>query len=80
MKGTSVRRFSKVVNSLIALMLLGGYATNPISYDATLPTVHEALIEFASFNDQVTGVSVSQQGRIFVNFPRWDNGMCVRYR
>lgn len=29
------------------------------------------LVEVATFNHQVTGVSVSEDGRIFVNFPRW---------
>lgn len=27
---------------------------------------------YASANHQLTGVAVSQQGRLFVNFPRWD--------
>jgi sugar lactone lactonase YvrE len=30
-----------------------------------------ALVEVASFEHQVTGVTVSEDGRIFVNFPRW---------
>ena len=40
--------------------------------ELTPPHVQEALIEYSGFNDQVTGVAVSHQGRIFVNFPRWD--------
>ncbi len=57
---------------LVALLLLGGCATNPISYDPALMPVQEALIEYPLSNDQVTGVAVSHQARIFVNFPRWD--------
>jgi sugar lactone lactonase YvrE len=29
------------------------------------------LVEVASFDHQVTGVTVAEDGRIFVNFPRW---------
>jgi hypothetical protein len=32
---------------------------------------HAALQQAAQFEHQVTGVTVSEQGRIFVNFPRW---------
>ncbi len=52
-------------------MLFSGCATNPVSYDAALPVARGALFEYPYFNDQVTGIAVSEQGRIFVNFPRW---------
>jgi len=29
------------------------------------------LVELATFDHQVTGVTVSEDGRVFVNFPRW---------
>lgn len=58
--------------SLIMLLLLGGCVTNPISYDTVLPNVRAALIEIPLFNDQATGIAISHQERIFVNFPRWD--------
>jgi sugar lactone lactonase YvrE len=61
-----------LIHFLIALLLLGGCAIKPISYDTNLPPVREELIEYPYFNDQATGIAVSQQGRIFVNFPRWD--------
>ncbi|MCI0756143.1 major royal jelly family protein [Teichococcus vastitatis] len=32
---------------------------------------NDQLVEVASFNHQVTGVTISPDGRIFVNFPRW---------
>ncbi len=36
------------------------------------PTVPTATLQkVASFDHQVTGVAVSEDGRIFVNFPRW---------
>ena len=37
------------------------------------------LVQVASFEHQVTGVTVSESGRIFVNFPRWteDNAVSV---
>ena len=34
--------------------------------------VRGALFQYPYFRDQVTGVAVSQEERIFVNFPRWD--------
>ncbi len=57
---------------MIASLLLGGCATNPITYDTCCPITTEALFEYRNFLDQPTGVAVSQGGRIFVNFPRWD--------
>lgn len=35
------------------------------------------LAEVATFNHQVTGVSVARDGRIFVNFPRWSEDVPV---
>ena len=64
--------FGNVLVSLIAFLFLAGCVTNPISYNPAQAPVREALIEYPLSNDQVTGVAVSQQGRIFVNFPRWD--------
>jgi sugar lactone lactonase YvrE len=59
--------------SLLVLILLGGCATYPVSYDISQPHERGALFVYPYFKDQVTGIAVSQQGRIFVNFPRWDN-------
>ncbi|HEY6838778.1 MAG TPA: L-dopachrome tautomerase-related protein, partial [Geobacteraceae bacterium] len=37
-----------------------------------VPTpIRGAIVEVAGFADQVTGVAVSRDGRVFVNFPRW---------
>ena len=33
--------------------------------------------QVARFDHQVTGVSVSEDGRIFVNFPRWTEDSAV---
>ena len=43
-------------------------ATAPIDTPATAAAT---LQKVASFDHQVTGVAVSEDGRIFVNFPRW---------
>ena len=45
----------------MALALAGGVAAE------TRP----ALRQVAAFDHQVTGISVAQDGRVFVNFPRW---------
>lgn len=37
----------------------------------------ERLQEVATFDHQVTGVTVSEDGRIFVNFPRWSEDVPV---
>ncbi len=37
----------------------------------------ERLQEVATFDHQVTGVTVSEDGRIFVNFPRWSEDVAV---
>ena len=58
---------------LITLLVLGGCVTYPISYNDALPKVRGDLMEYPVFNDQVTGIAVSHQGRVFVTFPRWDN-------
>ncbi|MBW4056085.1 MAG: hypothetical protein HIU83_11935 [Proteobacteria bacterium] len=72
MKKIPAIRAAKYMCVLILLPLLSGCVTNPISYDAALPAIHGDLIESPVSNDQLTGVAISQQGRIFVNFPRWD--------
>ncbi len=43
-------------------------ATAPM---AAPPASAATLLKVASFDHQVTGVAVSEDGRIFVNFPRW---------
>ena len=40
------------------------------SPDAAKPS-QTVLEQVAAFEHQVTGVTVSEDGRIFVNFPRW---------
>jgi len=40
----------------------------PLAADSTSQA---RLVEVARFEHQVTGVTVTKQGRIFVNFPRW---------
>jgi sugar lactone lactonase YvrE len=39
--------------------------------------IDKQLVEVAQFKHQVTGVTVSENGRIFVNFPRWTEDVPV---
>lgn len=56
-----------------AAVLLAACAQNPTSATAqTYPASGSATLQtVARFDHQVTGVTVSRDGRIFVNFPRW---------
>jgi sugar lactone lactonase YvrE len=72
MNGTTCKRSVILIFLLVSILLLCGCATNPISIDPVLTLPRGNLIEYPLSNDQVTGVAVSQQARIFVNFPRWD--------
>ena len=47
-------------------------ATPSMAQQSAAPSQGPAqLHQVASFEHQVTGVTVSKDGRIFVNFPRW---------
>lgn len=72
MQQNSKGKFSHFSVCIAALVFLGGCATYPLSYDTALPVVREALYEYPYLKDQPTGIAVSHEGRIFVNFPRWD--------
>ena len=58
--------FSLVLSCITGCPL---YSRSPVPSPANGPG---ALLEYASFNDAVAGIAVSQGGRIFVSFPRWD--------
>jgi sugar lactone lactonase YvrE len=53
----------------LAVALLAGTVACPLPVRAQEGKA--ALTKVASFEHQVTGVTVSRDGRIFVNFPRW---------
>jgi sugar lactone lactonase YvrE len=61
----------------LAAVLLGTLASSGAALAQTAsaqtapPTANASLTKVASFEHQVTGVTVSKDGRIFVNFPRW---------
>ena len=58
----------------LTLILLFGtlLATPSMAQQGAAPSQGaEQLQQVASFEHQVTGVTVSKDGRIFVNFPRW---------
>lgn len=72
------RRRRPLTHALLAGALLGTVASaaqgEPRKADAPMarPDTPSARVEkVASFDHQVTGVAVSEDGRIFVNFPRW---------
>jgi hypothetical protein len=46
-------------------------ATSVAQQSAAASQGPEQLQQVASFEHQATGVSVSKEGRIFINFPRW---------
>ncbi|MBV8966146.1 MAG: hypothetical protein JO191_08225, partial [Mycobacteriaceae bacterium] len=58
---------------LTTLTLLSGIllATTSLAQQAGAPSHDAQLQQVAAFEHQVTGVTVSKDGRIFVNFPRW---------
>jgi len=65
-------------NALLALVFLSACATQkPAPVDEPAQAAKPApLKEVAEFKDaQVTGVTVSDDGRMFANFPRWREGI-----
>lgn len=56
-----------------ATFLFGAFFSAPVVAQQASPQPQDAarLQPVASFEHQVTGVTVSKDGRIFVNFPRW---------
>ena len=60
------RRGRTLAAALLGAVLLPG---STLAQGAAAPT--GTLTKVASFDHQVTGVTVSKDGRIFVNFPRW---------
>ncbi|HEX9024081.1 MAG TPA: L-dopachrome tautomerase-related protein [Geobacteraceae bacterium] len=57
---------------LTTLVFLGGCATDRLGEEASCPLFNDALSEYRYFQDQATGIAISREGRMFVNFPRWD--------
>ncbi len=59
-------------NSLIRNGLLAAGATLSVAVAGSSVAAAAPLTQVASFAHQVTGVAVSKDGRVFVNFPRWE--------
>jgi hypothetical protein len=59
----------RVASTAVAVTIV---ATASLAQQRTAPAAGTARLEqVAGFEHQVTGVTVSPEGRIFVNFPRW---------
>ncbi|TXN28600.1 L-dopachrome tautomerase-related protein [Methylobacterium sp. WL19] len=63
--------------ALAALLLSGTIATGAAAAEAQPGPAAGTLTKVASFEHQVTGVTVSKGGRVFVNFPRWTEDSAV---
>lgn len=67
-----IYRAAKSPLALMALVaVLAGCVTHSADILVTPVPTRGILSEVARFDDQVTGVAVGQNSRIFVNFPRW---------
>ncbi len=53
------------------ILSLGGCQVRPMTLGAFEEPVPDVLNEVAGVPDQVTGITVSGEGRTFINFPRW---------
>ncbi|WP_018045479.1 L-dopachrome tautomerase-related protein [Methylobacterium sp. 88A] len=63
--------------ALAALLLSGTITTGAAAAEAQPGPAAGTLTKVASFEHQVTGVTVSKDGRVFVNFPRWTEDSAV---
>ncbi|MEA1833712.1 L-dopachrome tautomerase-related protein [Methylobacterium durans] len=64
-------RVIRARTALAALLLAGAAPLGLPARAETSATGQVQLTKVATFEHQVTGVTVSRDGRIFVNFPRW---------
>ncbi|MDN3589091.1 SMP-30/gluconolactonase/LRE family protein [Methylobacterium adhaesivum] len=63
--------------TLFAVLVAGTSLGGAPATAQPAPPPGNALTKVASFEHQVTGVTVSRDGRIFVNFPRWTEDTAV---
>lgn len=63
--------------ALAALLLSGTIVSGVAAAEAQVGPAAGTLTKVASFEHQVTGVTVSKDGRVFVNFPRWTEDSAV---
>jgi sugar lactone lactonase YvrE len=71
MKGYVCKRKIALLVSVICALAMVGCSVRPVTYPAIPRPIGSGLFEFAEVTDQVTGITVSSEGRVFVNFPRW---------
>ena len=55
----------------LTMILMSGVAASSLPALAQEPVAKDKLTKVASFEHQVTGITVAKDGRMFVNFPRW---------
>ncbi len=65
-----------IAATAVALVAPASVAQTPTP-SATPPSSQAGLTKVMSFAHQVTGVNVSRDGRIFVNFPRWTEDSAI---
>ena len=61
----------------ITLVAPATFAQTPQATPSGAPAPQAGLTKVMSFAHQVTGVNVSRDGRIFVNFPRWTEDSAI---
>ncbi|KQP08539.1 L-dopachrome tautomerase-related protein [Methylobacterium sp. Leaf93] len=69
---------STTTRAALAVALLSGtIVSGAAAAEALISPAAGTLTKVASFEHQVTGVTVSKDGRVFVNFPRWTEDSAV---
>ncbi|MCJ2128083.1 SMP-30/gluconolactonase/LRE family protein [Methylobacterium sp. E-045] len=69
---------STTTRAALAVLLLSGTIVSGVAAaEAQVGPAAGTLTKVASFEHQVTGVTVSKDGRVFVNFPRWTEDSAV---
>ena len=71
MQETALKVGKLALAAVTMLAVMGGCMTKRPDTLVTPTPTQGTIFRVADFSDQVTGVAVSRQGRIFVSFPRW---------
>ncbi len=71
MKGFTSRRIFVFPLAMVLALAFVGCRVRPVTYPMMPAPIGSGLFQFAQVTDQVTGIAVSAEERIFLNFPRW---------